>query len=137
MLRKHELTRKQRDLVAASLLLCGLAVFVPNLKSYFLADDFVLLKWTSWSHPNSLTDLPGFFDPHTFWFYRPMVKLFYWAVQLVFGLRATPFHVESLILHASNGYLVYRLVIRQSGTRWVTALAAGLLFLLNQHHAET
>ncbi len=144
----------RQDLLAALLLLCAVAFFLPNLTSYFLADDFVLLSWT---HVTSLGDITGFFNPQTTWFYRPVVKLFYWAGQSIFGLHATPFHILSLLLHWANAYLVYRLVTRNS---WkvgrlrvstlrpsnlptfqlaptVTGLAAGLIFTLNPAHAET
>lgn len=124
----------RKGLVAAGLLACGLAAFAPNLNSYFLADDFVLLAWT---HPDSVRHVLDFFDPNTFWFYRPLVKLYYWLGQTIFGLHAAPFHFFSLILHGINGYLLYRLVARLPGTSWATGLAAGLIFLLDPHHAET
>jgi hypothetical protein len=130
------------DWAAAFLIACGLLVFVPNLNAYFLSDDFVLLSWT---RVHSTGEALAFFDPHTFWFYRPLVKVVYWAGQDLFGLRAVPFHLFSLVLHGSNAYLVYRLVSQgpermegyRRGARWVTGVAASLLFLLNGHHAET
>jgi hypothetical protein len=127
-------SRLPPDLLAALLLVCGLAAFVPSLGGYFLSDDFVLLTWT---RVDSVGEVAGFFDPGTFWFYRPMVKVVYWLGQSIFGLRAAPFHLFSLALHGLNAYLVYRLVARQAGARWVAGLAAALLFLLNARHAET
>lgn len=127
-----------RDLVAAILILAGLLAFVSNLNAFFLSDDFVLLSWTHVNTPSAIAD---FFDPHTEWFYRPLVKLVYWAGQTVFGLHAAPFHLFSLALHGANSYLIYR-IVRQSGT-WpariseLAGIAAALVFLLNPHHAET
>ncbi len=125
-----------RDLGAGLLFLCALLVFVPNLSGYFLSDDFVLLSWTQAHSPG---DVIGFFDPNTTWFYRPGVKVIYWLGQSAFGLHAAPFHLFSLLLHGANGYLVYLLVAQQmrGSTGWMMGLAAGLLFLLNLHHAET
>lgn len=121
-------------LPALLLLLAAIALFLPNLGGYFVSDDFVLLDWT---HGRSMADLPGFFDPNTFWFYRPGVKVYYWLGQSLFGLHAAPFHLFSLALHALNGYLLYRLVVRQKGTtQWAGVLAA-LLFMLVPYHAET
>ena len=60
----------------------------------------------------------------------------YWAGQSVFGFRAAPFHLLSLLLHLANAYLLYRLVSR-SRLGWTAGLAAGLLFMLDPHHAET
>ncbi|MEO6458390.1 MAG: hypothetical protein ABIO92_08990 [Chloroflexia bacterium] len=133
---RREMARMRPDFVAVLLIACGLLVFVPNLTGYFLADDFVLLSWTRVS---SLNDVVGFFDPNVEWFYRPIVKVIYWAGQSVFGLRAAPFHLVSLLLHGLNAYLIYRLVVGSGACSraWVVGLAAGLLFLLNSHHAET
>ena len=134
MLRRR-LAGVRPDVVAGGLIACGLLAFVPDLTGYFLADDFVLLAWT---RTHSIAEVAGFFDPNVEWFYRPLVKLFYWAGQSVFGLRAAPFHFLSLLLHGLNAYLVYRLAVG-SGLRsraWVVCLAAALLFLLNSHHAE-
>ncbi|HYP40372.1 MAG TPA: glycosyltransferase family 39 protein [Chloroflexia bacterium] len=122
------------DLITALLLACALMLFLPSLGGYFLSDDFVLLTWTRVA---SISEVAEFFDPNTFWFYRPMVKVVYWLGQSIFGLRAAPFHLLSLALHGLNAYFVYRLVARQGGVRWVTGLAAALLFLFNAHHAET
>jgi 4-amino-4-deoxy-L-arabinose transferase-like glycosyltransferase len=124
--------RIQRDWLAALIIICGLLAFTPNLTSYFLSDDFVLLSWT---HNIALSDVGGFFDPQTFWFYRPLVKVFYWAGQALFGLHATPFHLISLLLHGANAYLLYRLIIRAGGL-WIAGISTALLFLLNPHHAE-
>lgn len=135
MLRRR-LARVRPDFVAGLLIACGLLAFVPNLTGYFLADDFVLLSWTRVS---SLNDVLVFFDPNVEWFYRPFVKVIYWAGQSIFGLRAAPFHLLSLLLHGLNAYLVYRLA-SGSGLRargWIIGLAAAMLFLLNSHHAET
>lgn len=133
---RQGLARVRPDFVAVLLIACGLLVFVPNLTGYFLADDFVLLSWTQ---ARSADDVLAFFDPNVEWFYRPFVKVIYWAGQSIFGLRAAPFHLLSLLLHGLNAYLVYRLA-SGSGLRargWMIGLAAGLLFLLNSHHAET
>lgn len=127
--------RPNSHIAAAVVLLCGLLAFVPGLTGYFLADDFVLLSWT---RVHSLNEVAGFFDPNVAWFYRPVVKLLYWAGQGIFGLRAAPFHVVSLLLHYANAFMVYRLAVGYlPAGRWAMGLAAGLLFLLNSHHAET
>lgn len=124
--------------IAAILIVAELPAFVPNLNAFFLSDDFVLLSWTHVGTPSAVA---AFFDPHTEWFYRPMVKLVYWAGQGLFGLHAVPFHLFSLALHAANAYLVYR-TVRQQGA-WsariseMVGMVAALLFLLDPHHAET
>ncbi len=122
----------RRSWVAALLIACGLAAFVPNVAAFFLSDDFVLLSWT---HLDSLAGVPAFFDPRTAWFYRPAVKLVYWAGQSLFGLHAAPFHIFSILLHGANAYMVYRLAAHQGA--WAGGVAADLIFLLDPHHAET
>jgi 4-amino-4-deoxy-L-arabinose transferase-like glycosyltransferase len=115
------------------LILAALAPFLLGLSGYFLSDDWVLLDWT---HVSSLGDVAGFFDPNTFWFYRPLLKVYYWAGQALFGLHAAPYHAISILLHAANAYLLYRLVVRLS-RRPIAGIAAALIFALVPHHAET
>lgn len=122
-----------RNRLAAVLLVCALAPYAPNLDAFFLSDDFVLLSWT---RVHTAGEVLGFFDPNTEWFYRPLVKLVYWAGQGIFGFRAAPFHLLSLLLHLANAYLLYRLVSR-SRFGWTAGLAAALIFMLDPHHAET
>ncbi len=124
-----------RNWIAPALVVCGLLAFAPNLNSFFLSDDFVLLSWT---HIHSLSAVPAFFDPHANWFYRPLVKLVYWAGQLLFGFHAVPFHILSLALHGANAYLIYSLLKQAGGwSSWLAGMAAALVFLLDPHHAET
>ncbi|MDQ6695131.1 MAG: hypothetical protein M3014_12055, partial [Chloroflexota bacterium] len=134
MLSRLRLLRK-RDLYTIILLLCALLAFAPGLRAYFLADDYVLLSWTRAQTPGGVL---GFFDPHTTWFYRPLVKLFYWSFQGSFGLHPLPYHIFSLAMHGLNCALLYRLVRRHSDTLGrVAGITAGLLFALNPHSAES
>lgn len=134
-MRAMTLLARQRNRIAVALIAAGLLAFAPNLNAFFLSDDFVLLSWT---HNPSPSAVPAFFDPNTGWFYRPLVKLVYWAGQIVFGFHAAPFHMLSLALHGVNAYLVYRL-LNQAGTwaSWLGGVSAALVFLLDPHNAET
>jgi hypothetical protein len=117
-------------------LLLALLQFLPSLTGYFLSDDFVLLSWTQ---THSFIDVLGFFDPNTFWFYRPLVKTAYWVGQTLFGLHPLPFHLLSVLLHLGNGYLVYKLVARQLSVGWRMGwgLVSAIIFMLTPYHAET
>ena len=115
------------------LLMCALVPYMFNLTGYFLSDDFVLLDWT---HSHSLAALPVFFDTNTFWFYRPLLKVYFWVMQGLFGLNPTPFHLFSLLVHGLNGCLLYTLMLRHRASTGMAA-AAALLFVLVPHHAET
>ena len=126
---------RMRSIQAFGLVLLALLPFLLNLNGYFLADDFVLLSWTQ---VHSLNGVFDFFDPDAFWFYRPLVKVYYWIGQSIFGLHPAPFHLFSTLLHAANGYLVYMLISRQLGSGYRTAgLIAAPLFMLVPYHAET
>ena len=48
--------------------------------------------------------------------YKPLTYLTWASVQAVFGLKAFPYHVTNLLLHALNGLLLF-LVLRQIGRR--------------------
>ncbi len=123
-----------RKALPFAILLLALLPFLPNLTGYFLADDFVLLKWTQ---IHSLRGVLDFFDPNTFWFYRPLVKVYYWAGQSLFGLHPFPFHLFSVLLHLANGFLIYHLVARQPKIGRVAGLIAALIFMLTPYNTET
>ena len=122
-----------RGWIVVLLVVAGIAPYALNLNAFFLSDDFVLLSWTRVS---TLGEVAGFFDPNTEWFYRPVVKMVFWSGQSIFGFRAAPFHLLSLVLHAANALLLYLLVSR-SRFGWIAGLSAALLFLMVPQHAET
>ena len=124
----------RKHILAAILLFCGLMAFIPNLNASFLADDYVLFSWTQ---AHSLAEVFAFFDPHTWWFYRPIIKVIYWLSQSIFGLQPLPLHLLALVLHGLMAFLLYYLLAQQRRVAWSVALAAALVFLLNAHHAET
>jgi hypothetical protein len=68
-------------------------------------------------------------------YYRPLQILVYMLFHAVFGFHAVPFHLFSVLLHAVNSVLVYRLGSQITG-RPRAALASALLFAVHPIHTE-
>src|SRR5580765_7572411 len=101
------------------LLLCLflLIAYLPALRDFFLADDFVLL--TQAAEAPSLRATFAV-DP-TWFFYRPLGKLVWYIVYHLWSYNSAPYHLLSLGLHAINALLIVGLVSRLDAkdTRWV------------------
>jgi hypothetical protein len=123
-----------RDLAVGGLL-AGLAVLVYGsvTREYFLSDDFVILSWTRVASPDAVL---GLFDPRSPWFYRPLLKVVYWALQGLFGLNPVPFHLFTLGMHTLAAWLLYRYAGTVAHAHPATALAASLLFFISPRHVE-
>jgi len=60
-----------------------------------------------------------------------------WALVYHFwGAQPLAFHLESVLLHAANGVLLFLLWARLAGSFWRSALVAGL-FVLHPLHVES
>ncbi|HUS15205.1 MAG TPA: hypothetical protein VM536_09335, partial [Chloroflexia bacterium] len=79
--------------VAGLLLLAAIGLYGSLVPGYFLSDDFVILGWT---HVDSAAAVLGLFDPRAPWFYRPLLKVVYWALQGAFGPNPVPFHLFTI-----------------------------------------
>ena len=64
---------RRRGAMVVVLVGLALAAFLPGVGGYFLSDDWVLLDWTRANTPG---EVAAFFDPNTFWFYRPLLKVY-------------------------------------------------------------
>ncbi|MGI8589124.1 MAG: glycosyltransferase family 39 protein [Chloroflexia bacterium] len=120
-------------LVAGVLAVLAAVLYGSLLGGYFLSDDFVILSWTRVSAPGEVL---GLFDPRAPWFYRPMLKMVYWALQSIFGLNPLPFHLFNIVMHTLAAWLLYFYAKRVAAARPATALAVSLLFFVNHRHAE-
>ncbi len=99
-------------MVAACVFIIALdfVLFRKSLSLYFIQDDFWYLWLTS---DQSIRGFAKLFTTPTP-FYRPISNsLYFFFMQLVFGVNPLPYHVANLLAHAFNslavGYLVYLL----------------------------
>ncbi|HUB81447.1 MAG TPA: glycosyltransferase family 39 protein [Bryobacteraceae bacterium] len=68
-------------------------------------------------------------------YYRPLQILVYMLFHALFGFHAFAFHLFSVLVHAANTVLVYRLAVRIAG-RERAAVPAALIFAVHPIHTE-
>jgi hypothetical protein len=117
------LSRRQRLLAAAALVLFSMAVYGRTLSIGLLSDDFVLLAF---AERLTLVD--------TGWtFIRPLPLLLWWAAA---PAGAAALHALNIVLHGFNAWLVFRVAVRlQLDTR--AALLVGAVFATWPTQVET
>ncbi len=126
--------RIQRALVWCLPLLLLALVRIPSLGMFFVADDFIMLH-------SAATAPSGWeaFQLRTPWdedHLRPLGVWTWWVQHELFGLRTWPPRLFGLILHASIGLVLARLVLRCVGDRR-SAFATALVFAVHPVHTET
>ncbi len=130
------------------LVLVSLAVNWYYLTSGFLGEDFIFLNmlreeplpsarllgfWSKADYP-ALTSIWWFEGQGTTPFWRPLPSLVFEASVRLFGERAFPLHLLSLLLHGLVGGTLFVLVRRVTG-RALLAFLAGLFFLSCEDHS--
>ena len=114
----------------------GLLVYANTLFHGFVWDDLITLDQHIRFYRSPLdaflepADNPGF--PGVF---RPLAFASFWLDQLVWWRNPFGFHLTSVVLHALNGVLVYRLA-GAIGVRRGAALIGALLFAVHPIHTE-
>jgi hypothetical protein len=107
----------------------SVVVFAPITRSFFFGDDFCHFF-------NAMNQgLPTFavqpWGGHVLLARNALL----WPMFRVFGLESWPYFTLTLALHATNVYLVYRLLLRDTGSPAVGCIAAGTWGTLPLHAA--
>lgn len=122
---------KQRGWKLALLLACLCTItYLPALNNGFISDDYVMLEWAkTWQKDFSflIKIVPDVFRLTTY--------IFLGLMQWMFGYQHEYFYGFSILVHALNCVLLYRLIDRITGTRKVAVLAA-LFFAVIQSPQE-
>lgn len=131
---KRKRPERSLFLASAGYLLAALLpalVFVPNLTSYFLADDWPVLarNLLAWQRGISL-----FTTTHFGW-YRPLFDLFLSGCWALFGLNPLGYHLCILLIYVLVAGTVGLVGELLAGRRAVGLLSA-LLFAIHGAHAE-
>ncbi|MCD4761085.1 hypothetical protein K8R42_04265 [bacterium] len=123
-------------------LLLTLIAYYKIINNFFLADDWHWLsiaKNMDWSWNIWLTNYEGTKFGGS---YSPLLVIIYKILWPIFGLKYYLWHLLTIILHASNGFLVYLLAKRifslvklEHVRKW--AILTGVLFLFWPIHTET
>ncbi len=107
--------------------------YLPTLTHWFLSDDFWLLRaaheigWPRWFRQSWDYREPG--PVAEFGEYRPLYLLIFKAEFTLFGLHAFWYRAVNLALHLLVTVLVWRVLLRLSGRKTLTALATAIFAL--------
>ncbi|MFC1590541.1 tetratricopeptide repeat protein [Candidatus Omnitrophota bacterium] len=132
-------------LAAAVLILLTALAYLPAFSGSFVFDDHILIeKNPAIKDPGSIplffvskeTRFPkDFFGDLQSDIYRPLQIISYTVSHALWGMNASAFHIENVILHAENGLLVYFLIFLIFKRKDISFLSA-LLFLLHPVQVE-
>lgn len=132
-------------MIIVYLFILVMAIFIPMINNYFVADDYTWLRWaadckfvsggaeTTCLSPSS-TILRYFTDAGGF-FYRPGTKLYFFAMYPFFWLNQTVYHFVSLFLHFVVAALFFILALKVLRDKALAALTS-FLFLFMSGYAE-
>ncbi len=120
-------------LINLLLIVSALITLIPMLNNYFVADDFVWLKWASL---DSLDNVRHYFIEAQGFFYRPLAKTIFYYLQPVFMLQPEGYHSVSLLFHLISTLTVYWLGMKLTGKKLVAFLTS-FFFVLHPIHEET
>lgn len=83
-----------------------LFLYRNSFSSYFFQDDWFTLKISS---AKNIGDFLNFFIPRTdVIYYRPLgMQVYFFILQLLFGLKSFPFHATAFITHIANSGLIF------------------------------
>ena len=125
------------DLLAAALVFAAAAaVFWPTVGYSFLNwDDNVYILQNPWIRAFTWANVRGIFTQPYFQNYLPLHLLSYMLDHALWGLKASGYHLSSVLIHAINSVLCFAAARRMGGSRTV-ALLAGLLFAVHPCHVE-
>lgn len=123
-------------LVPVLLLVSVLLVYYPALLSgiHSIDDPGIISRYAA-SPPLSQILLPG-----ESYYYRPLVELSFWLDQRLWGLEPSVMHLENMLLHLANAFLVYciasRCLRKTDADGFWLPLCVALLFALHPLNVE-
>jgi hypothetical protein len=115
---------------ALALTAAVVVIYRPALASYFFNDDFQWLESARTFDPANLLHL-GRYDH----FYRPIIEIYFYLGERLFGCAALPFHLVSLGIHLTNTLVLYLFARALTGNRFFAALTA-TLFCVQDGYVE-
>ncbi len=109
-----------RTATAVALVVAAVALIYRDAPgSYFFNDD---VQWVASGLRFDVRHLVRINDYHHF--YRPLIELYFFAGERVFGCRPAPFHLASIGLHLLAGLALFLLVLELTSRRDTAYLAA-------------
>jgi len=113
------------------LLLAITLVWGKTFNLYFLGDDFT---WLRWAAESKISDIALFFTQSQGFWYRPIPKLWYFALFSLVWLKPAIYHGLSVMLLLITSFFIYR-TLRIRSVAKIFAWFGTLLFAaLSIHH---
>ena len=119
-------------MLSVGLLVVTFSAFLGLMNNFFVADDFVWLKWAANS---TFSDIPKYFVNAQDFFYRPLDKTVMLLLYTVFSFQPQGYHMIAIVMHFLVAIGVYIFLLQLFG-RKLWAFLGSLLFILLPSHAE-
>lgn len=116
----------------SSVALLAALVFLPGIRSYFVADDWPIMARST---TVSLQHVQRLFIPVQYGWYRPLFELFIALCWQLFGLSPTGYHLIVFLLYVLTSALVGNLAELLTGEQRVGVLSSAL-FAVHGSHVE-
>ncbi|HYF63950.1 MAG TPA: hypothetical protein VD886_14105 [Herpetosiphonaceae bacterium] len=128
---------QQWGIFMAFLAIC-LLINLPIISSFFLSDDFYLIRAV---RQNGVF---GLWSSRNAPFFRPLIAASLFIDYNLWGLNPFGYHLLTIFLHATNSFLVYLIAARlygsggmEAGDQRLAALICGGIFLILPSHSES
>jgi hypothetical protein len=100
-------------LIFACLFFIAFASFFINLNDNFLSDDWDFLYLAKNNQKNVFSYFgTNYLGSHDGGSYRPILNIFWFSFFDLFNLKTFPYHFFNLLLHVSNAFLLYFLILK-------------------------
>lgn len=113
------------------LLLAITLIWGKTFHLYFLGDDFT---WLRWAAESKTSDIVSFFTQSQGFWYRPIPKLWYFALFSLVWLKPAMYHGLSVVLLLSTSFFIYRTLRIRSISRVFAWFGTLLFAVLSIHH---
>lgn len=130
------LFQKNRDVFVAFLLL-GFIIYLPVIGGEFLNwDDEAYITKNDLFKSLTFSTLIDVFSTFVMGNYHPLTMLTYTIEFYLFNDFSIPFHINNILLHITNSYLVF-LFINLLFNKRAIAIIGGTVFLIHPLHVES
>lgn len=133
-------SKKKHFGVLALLAVINFIFYFFNLNNFFVSDDFDWIQLTrSATQPLYHYFTANYYGGNLGGSYRPLINVFFWLDNKIWGLNPIGYHLTNLILCILSAWLIYLIVLKLFKNHiykeWLATLSA-VFFSLMPSHAE-
>lgn len=124
------------------LIVIAFAAFSLLAKNYFVGDDFTWLRWAADCQRLNVSSqcaslrstLEGYFLTSNGFFYRPLMKVYFYFLYALFSLNPIFYHYLSIFWHALSVVAVFLLAKKLLNEKFAAFLTALMFAVLSSHY---